>query len=132
MRAFCTDTSNPNTGASVWRNSPITTPLVSTTAIDTRALLPSGWRMAARVMLACWAACAMIVLTSAAVSEFGVTTGLPTKGKKRMSTSPAMPPTIAAVNCDGCAPRSIGEGSSAPGKLPNGIVAGFGGLLTLR
>ncbi len=41
---------------------------MSTTAIVTRALLPSGCRIAARVMFACCAACEMIVFTSAAVS----------------------------------------------------------------
>ncbi len=88
--------------------------------------------MAARVMFACCAACAMIVLTSVEVSESAVTVGLPTKGKKRVSTSPAMPPTIPGVNSEGCAPRIGNNESTEPGKLPNASVAGAGALLTLR
>src|SRR6185295_13875548 len=72
----------------------------------------------------------MIVFTSVAVSEFGK--GLPANGKNRGSTSPAIPPTTAAVNCDGCAPRSPGNGSNVPGKLPKGIVGGAGGFVTFR
>src|SRR5713226_873236 len=128
VRAFCTDTSKPNTGASKVRKTPSTTPFASTTAIVTRALLPSGCRIAARVMFACCAPCEMIVFTSDAVSEFAVTVGLAMKGKKRVSTSPAMPPTTMAVNCEGCALRIGNSGSTAPGKLPTATVGGAGAL----
>src|SRR4051812_23485744 len=98
----------------------------------TWALLPRGCRIAARVMFACCAACETIVFTSAAVKEFGVTVELPMKGKKRVSTSPAIPPTTAGVNSDGWAPRIGYAGSTAPGKLPKAIVGGAGPLATLR
>ena len=131
MRAFCTETSNPKTGASCCRKTPSTTPFGSTTAIVTCALLPSGWRIAARVMLACCAACEMIVFTSAAVKAVAPNV-LPMNGKKRVSTSPAMPPTTAGVNCDGCAARMGKDGSIAPGSAPKAMVGGAGALVIFK
>src|ERR1051325_5390250 len=97
-----------------------------------RGLLPSGWRIARRVMFAGCAACEMIVFTSAAVKELAVTVGLARKGKNRVSTSPPIPPTTAVVNCEGCALRIGNIGSTTPGRLPNAIVGGAGALVTLR
>src|SRR5207247_7953175 len=96
----------------------------------TRALLPNGWRMAARVMFACCAAWAMIVCTSAAVKAFGPAGDEPMNGKNRASISPLMPPTIAGVNADVCAPRIGNDGRTVPGKLPKAIVGGPGALVT--
>src|SRR4029079_12442573 len=100
VRAFWTATSKPKTGASCCLKTPSTTPAVSTTAIVTRALLPSGCRIAARVMFACCAACVMMVLTSVDVSELLAGAVPAVNGKNRVSTSPAIPPTTCGTNAE--------------------------------
>ena len=79
VRAFCSDTSMPKTGASGARTMPSTTPRVSTTEIETSATLLSGSRICARVWLIVEKACVRIAFTSLAVS------GLPT-------SAPSVPP----------------------------------------
>ena len=48
LRAFCSETSVPNTGASGVRTMPRIVPSMSTTEIVTSTKLPSGWRICAR------------------------------------------------------------------------------------
>ena len=68
LRAFCSATSVPNTGASGVRTSPSTAPVLSTTVIVTCAGWPAGWRIWARVRLATDSAERRVCCTSAAVS----------------------------------------------------------------
>ena len=102
---------------------------MSTTAIETCALLPSGWRIAARATFACCAACEMIVFTSAAVSEFAVTVGLAMKGKKCVSTSPAMPPTTAGQIATSVHRELETVDRWRPAEFPNRDGVGFGACL---
>src|SRR5689334_7439982 len=100
-------------------------PAVSTTAIVTRALLPIGWRIAARVIFACCAACEMIVVTSAAVSALLLGAAPAMNGKNRGLTSPATPPTTCGVNSDAGAVVI-----TAPAMLA--VVGGAGGFVTFE
>jgi len=69
VRAFCSATSVPNTGASGVRTSPSTTPFVSTTVTVTCAAEPRGRRICARARLATSSALFKICVTSAACSR---------------------------------------------------------------
>src|SRR2546421_5649272 len=111
---------------------PRTFPAASTSVIEPRAALPKGWRIAARVMSACCAACEMMRCTSAAVRAFGDAEELPVNGKKRVSIAPLTPPTLTGTNDDGCAART-GE-VTEPGSEEKGIVEGRGASasVTLR
>ena len=98
----------PKFGASAFWKKPSTLPSTSTTAMETRALLPSGCRMAARVRVVCCAAWSRMRATSAAVST------APARVGKRGSACPATPPTVAATSVDGGVARGAGEELAGP------------------
>src|SRR4029453_2160895 len=76
----------------------------------------------------------MIVFTSAAVSASGLAGDVAAMNGKNLGlTSPAIPPTTDGTNSElgGISPgKKMMLG--VPGKLPNGIVGGAGGLATFE
>ena len=111
LRAFCSDTSVPNTGASGVRTMPRISPVVSTTEIVTSALLPSGRRIWPRAASATRSASASSVVTSAAVSA--IAPSLPSCGGKRL-TPPAVVRTKARVVVE----QVVGVGPDAGSAEP--------------
>ena len=106
------------------RKMPSTRPSVSTTAIETRALLPSGWRMAARVMFACCAAWPMIVFTSGR-QRVGRARGAADEGEEPRVNFARDAADDRGREGRRFARRGWGR-ASVPGRLPKGIVAGRG------
>ena len=109
--AFCTATSSPKTGASTERNMPKTLPSVSTTAIETRALLPIGCLMPARVLFAVSAAAPSICVTSATVSDEPAIVG---NLELNWPLTPFNTPGIKSL-----AGVAMIELTTTPGRLPN-------------
>ena len=90
VRAFCTETSMPNTGASGARTTPRIWPRVSTTEMVTWARLSSGRRIWPRALLMTMKASSSIARTSAAVSGVGFSlASVPSRIGKRFWPAPS-------------------------------------------
>ncbi len=120
VRAFCKDTSIPNTGASRVRAMPSMTPVVSTTLTVTRAGSPRGRRICARARFAVCKARPRSSRTSAAVR--GCTASVPARGRKRStfaastSTNASRPGIVERVRADARCRLPERDASSSGGR----------------